>query len=93
MRKVSADLLNHVDRPLLKNDEKSAKSIISKRKKQNLESLLNVKLVIHAEYFFHLMANYDIFSRVLASIFFLTYNYYPGVFSVHKLVSLYVHDP
>lgn len=32
MRKVSADLLNHVDRPLLKNDEKSAKSIISKRK-------------------------------------------------------------
>lgn len=39
--------------------------------------------------FFHLMGNYDIFSRGLASIFFVTYNYYPGIFSLHKPVSLY----
>lgn len=53
--KCSLDVLNHVDRLLLKADEKRTKSVISKEKKKKKKTepgvLWDAKLVIHMEYF------------------------------------------
>lgn len=67
-------LLNHIDSPFLKTDEKCTKSVISKRRKMLACSSGCEVTHPHKALVFYLTGNQEIFSTGMASVFFVAYN-------------------